>query len=143
MRIFKTYTEAMRSILPNNETLRRIGKSGSEYFKNKIKSGNVSGASLASATIANKVRRGAPQPSYKLYEGGGMADQTKYKVEGNVCKIGYFDEMHKKFKSSDPDINVASLAKIHHETDSRKVLEDDDEFDEIIHNEISKRLGGA
>ena len=146
MRTFNTYSEAMTAVLPNYETLRRIGKRGTEYFREKILTNKVSGRDLSPITKARKALRGASSPDTKLFEGGGLADQLKFKLSGNNLKLGYFDELHNKFSPKDKSISVSYLAAAHDKGNSklpaRKILEDDDEFIEIISDEIQKRIAG-
>lgn len=152
MRVFKSYTEAMTAVLPNEETLRRIGKEGSEYFKDKLLNNRASGLELADRTIQNKIYRGAGvlNAITKLLEGGGLAEQLGHKVTGNTLSVGWFNEDHRKFLPKDNTISVSKLAAIHHNgkgVPERKVLTDgndriEEEFVDIVANEIEKRILG-
>jgi len=134
-------------MLPDASTMKNIAKRGKAYFQNKIDSNKVSGTALTPRTIRNKIYRGSPTPAIKLKEGGGLRDQMKTdKTTAQKAEIGYYDDTHNKVKSYDADISVASLAKIHDEgigsVPERKILELDEEFIDIVADEIAKRMEG-
>jgi hypothetical protein len=145
-RTFKSYSEAMKGIAPNLNTMKNIGERTKKHCIFRLENNQSSGKELADSTIDKKINRGAKTPFIKLVEGGGLSDQMKVKATLRLCKIGYFSETHKKFKSYDQSIKVCDLAKIHHEglngIPARKFLEVDDEVREIIRDEIEKRIRG-
>ena len=124
----------------------RIGMRLEVSYRNKINTNNVSGKALKKSTIALKTDRGSSYPSIKLKEGGGLAKQLRHTKTSKEAKIGYFGEKHIKFKDSDKDIDVSTLARIHHYGNSklpeRKILEREEEQRDLIREEIRHKLRG-
>jgi len=145
-RKFRTYKEAMRAVLPNTTTMKKIADRIKEHCIERLEDDKVTGVPLANSTIDKKIARGANNPFMKLIEGGGLSRQMKTKHDNEHAEIGYYSETHIKFKTYDSSIKVCDLVKIHHEglngLPKRTFLEFDNETDEIIEDEIRKRIIG-
>lgn len=147
IRKFKSYSEAMKAVLPNHKTMRNIAKRTKEHCIFRLENNEASGKELADSTINKKINRGAKTPFIKLVEGGGLSEQMKTKATSYNAEIGYYSEKHKKFKPYDQDIKVCDLVDIHHNGKNnlpeRKFLEIDKPVQEIIKDEIRKRIVGV
>lgn len=144
-RVFKTYKEAMKAVLPNKETVKRIVENIKDHTIFKLENNETTGKPLSERTIDRKISRGAPTPFIKLVEGGGLSRQIKTKAVTAEGKVGYFSENHEKFKPGDPTIKVCDLVKIHHEgigVPEHQFLTIDDKVEDIIEIEIRDRILG-
>src|SRR6056297_387921 len=147
---FKTYSQAIRSVMPNSRTMKSIGLKLKKLMQDRIINNQVEGEPLAESTILRKKKRGSRTPDTKLREGGGLINQLMYESNKTETKVGYKNVAHKKFKSNDSDISVSHLAALHHKgkgrsgqtLPKRQFLKFDKEVRDVIKDEVKKRIIG-
>lgn len=145
---YGSYSEAMKDVLPNNNTLKAMGKKLQEYFKEKIISNKTKGSPITDETYRKKKARGAKNPRVKLREGDGLINTLTNYMDSHTLKVGWDGtKAHKEFVAGDNPRNKtnADIARIHHSggkygNKPRIILEFDTKATEIIETEIINNI---
>ena len=147
IRTFKSYSEAMKAVLPNSNTMKLIGQDIVKHIKQKIDNNKATGSPLSQRTIARKTEIGALEPvTTKLREGGDLRDKIKETHSEAGVEIGWGSENHEPLITRSKTIKVCDLAKVHHTgsgVPKRTVLEFDEETDKIIEDKLRQRIIGT
>ena len=147
IRTFKSYSEAMKAVLPNSNTMKLIGQDIVKHIKEKIDNNETTGSPLSQKTIDRKNRIGALKPvTTKLREGGDLRDKIKETHSITGVEIGWGSENHEPLITRSGTIKVCDLAKVHHTgsgVPKRTVLEFDKTTDDIIEDKIRQRIIGT